>query len=190
MDVPSARPGGPGALDRLGLRLVPAHEVDAAALHAFEVANRAFFARWIPDRGEAYYTPAAVAESLVRMAGWWAEGTDRMHVVLDPAGGVAGRANLVEVDSGRASLGYRVAAAVAGAGVATAAVTDLLAAAPRWGITRVEAVTSHANVASAKVLERCGFTLVGTRHAALRVHGVAMDAHDWRVELTPSGQRA
>ena len=68
-----------------------------------------------------------------------------------------GRFNLILVDEGVADLGYRVAQRVAGRGVATATVRDLCSlAASRHGITTLRAATSHANVASQRVLLRGG----------------------------------
>lgn len=174
----------PLALASLGLRLVPAHDADPAAVLRFESENRKYFRRWIPDRGDAYYDLEAVAASLHDARCWWDEGSDRLHVVIDPADEIVARANLGDVAEGSASLGYRVAESQAGRGIATAAVTDLLTSAPRWDISRVCAVTSTINVGSARVLERCGFTLVQTRGDALELSGTTLDALDWEASLS------
>jgi [ribosomal protein S5]-alanine N-acetyltransferase len=172
------------AVAGLGLRLLPAHDADPAAVLRFEATNRGYFRRWIPDRGDAYYDLHAVAASLHDARCWWDEGSDRMHVVVDPADEVVARANLVDVAEGRASLGYRVAGSQSGRGIATAAVTDLLASAPHWGISRVHAVTSAVNVASTRVLETCGFTLVRTSPDALELDGARLDALEWEASTS------
>ena len=169
----------PNALASLGLRLVPAQEANPAAVLRFESENREYFRRWIPDRGDAYYDLEAVAASLDDAGCWWDDGSDRLHVVSDPAGEVVGRANLVDVAEGRASLGYRVAGPHNGRGIATAAVTDLLTSAPRWGISRLCAETSTVNPGSARVLERCGVAHVRTREDALELGDRTLDALDW-----------
>ena len=76
-------------------------------------------------------------------------------------GSVLGRFNLYYLKDGIAELGYRVAEHVAGRGVATAAVRELCGlAAARHGLRTLRAATSHANVASQKVLAKAGFVPV------------------------------
>lgn len=170
----------PDALAGLGLHLVPAHDAAPAAVLRFEAENREYFRCWIPDRGDGYYDVRAVALSLHDARRWWDGGSDRLHVVLDDADEVVARANLVEVAEGSAAVGYRVAESHRGRGIATAAVNDLLASAPHWEIDRVCAVTSTANVGSARVLEHCGFTPVRRRGGALELGGMRLDALDWK----------
>lgn len=174
-------PSRPHLLASLGLFLVPAYDVDPAAVLRFESKNRDHFRRWIPDRGDAYYSLQTVATSLREARRWWEEGSDRLHVVADQAAEVVARANLVDIAEGRASLGYRVAESHSGRGIATASVGDLLSSAPRWGISRVCAVTSSFNAGSTRVLERCGFTRVRTRRDALELGERKLDALDWEV---------
>lgn len=132
----------------------------APALRAFEWENREWFARSVPDRGEAYF-----AQFASRHAALPAEqdaGVCHFHVVLDEHGETVGRANLVDVADGAAELGYRVAERAAGRGVATAAVRAVcrLAAGP-YRLTELTAVTALDNPASRAVPARTGFTVVG-----------------------------
>lgn len=177
LDV-ATTPASP-ALGELDLRLVPVHDADPVALLRFESTNRRYFRSWISDRGDSYYDLRTVASSLQDALRWWEQGSDRLHVVVDRADEIVGRANLIDVSDSCASLGYRVAESHVGSGIATAAVSDLLRCAPDWGIRRVEAVTSANNAGSARVLERCGFALVRTRIAALELDGSALDALEW-----------
>ncbi|MFF1791643.1 GNAT family N-acetyltransferase [Kitasatospora sp. NPDC058243] len=137
-------------------RLRPDH---ADALLAFERANRAWFARTVPDRGDAYF-----AEFPARHAALLAEqdsGACRFHVVLDAAGAVLGRVNLVDIADGTAELGYRVGEHAVGRGVATTAVAHLCRlAAADYALTSLTAVTTLDNLASRAVLTRNGFTVV------------------------------
>ena len=85
-------------------------------------------------------------------------GTGAYYVLLAEDGSVLGRFNLIVGEAGVADLGYRVAQHVAGRGVATATVRDLCAlAASRHGVSTLRAATSHANVASQRVLLKTGF---------------------------------
>lgn len=171
------------ALASLGCRLVPAHEVDAATLLRFESDERDHFRHWIPDRGDAYFELSAVERSLRDAAAWWAAGTDLLHVVVEHDGGVVARANLTDIAAGRAEVGYRVARAATGRGIASAALTELLGVAVRSGIEQVVATTSRDNEASARVLVRCGFEPAGERRAALAFDGRRLDARDWEIRL-------
>ncbi|MFE4358224.1 N-acetyltransferase [Kitasatospora xanthocidica] len=140
------------------ITLEPLRPDHAEALLAFERANRAYFARSIPDRGDAYF--AGFADRHAALLAEQAEGTCRFHVVLDAAGGLVGRANLVDLADGSAELGYRIAESAAGRGVAKAAVAEACRlAATAYGLTVLTAVTTVDNPASQAVLARNGFAL-------------------------------
>jgi ribosomal-protein-alanine N-acetyltransferase len=132
----------------------------AAAVLDFERANRAYFARTISDRGDAYFELFAERhEALLRDQ---EAGHGAFHVLIDEDGAVLGRFNLVFVDDGVAELGYRVAERVTGRGVATSTVCELCdLAASRHGVRMVRAATSRPNLASARVLLKAGFVPAG-----------------------------
>jgi RimJ/RimL family protein N-acetyltransferase len=132
----------------------------AAAVLAFELANRAYFAASISDRGDAFFD-----EFTARHRALLAEqdaGIGAFYLLVAEDGSVLGRFNLVFVDHGTAELGYRVAQHVAGRGVATETVRELCRlAATRHGLRRLRAATACENVASRKVLAKAGFVAVG-----------------------------
>jgi ribosomal-protein-alanine N-acetyltransferase len=133
----------------------------ADALLAFERANRAYFARSVPDRGDAYFAgfPARHQALLAEQDA----GLCHFHVVLDEAGELIGRVNLVDVADGQAELGYRIGESAAGRGVATASVRELCRlAATTYGLVSLSAVTTLDNPASRTVLRRNGFTAAGS----------------------------
>jgi [ribosomal protein S5]-alanine N-acetyltransferase len=140
--------------------LQPLRADHAAAVLAFELANRAYFATFISDRGDEYYDQFAE-----RHSGLLAEQEAHIgafYVLVAEDGSVLGRFNLIFAQDGTAELGYRVAENVAGRGVATAAVRELCGlAAARHGLRTLRAATSHENVASQKVLTKAGFVPVG-----------------------------
>lgn len=132
----------------------------APAILDFELANRAFFAASISDRGDEFFARFAELHS-ERLADQ-AAGRDACYVLVDDDGSVLGRFNLIEIKDGTAKLGYRVAERVAGRGVATSAVLELCRLAPsRHGIRTLRAATSHENVASQRVLAKAGFVTAG-----------------------------
>jgi ribosomal-protein-alanine N-acetyltransferase len=136
------------------------HAGHAPAVLAFELANRAYFAASISDRGDEFY-----AEFTERHRALLAEqeaGRCAFYLLVAEDGSVLGRFNLYDFENGTANLGYRVAQHVAGRGVATATVQELCRlASARHGLRTLRAATSSENVASQKVLAKAGFVPVG-----------------------------
>jgi [ribosomal protein S5]-alanine N-acetyltransferase len=113
----------------------------ASAVLAFELANRAYFAACISDRGDEYFDRFAELHSAL-LDDQEASG-GAYHVLVAEDGSVLGRFNLIFSGNESAKLGYRVAQHVAGQGVATAAVRELCRlAATRYGLRTLEAAVS------------------------------------------------
>jgi ribosomal-protein-alanine N-acetyltransferase len=126
----------------------------------FELANRAYFAAFINDRGDEFYDQ--FTDRHRAMMAEQGAGLCAFYVLVAKDGSVLGRFNLYNLNDGTAELGYRVAQHVAGRGVTTATVRELCQlAAARHGLRTLRAATSHANVASQKVLAKAGFFPVG-----------------------------
>jgi ribosomal-protein-alanine N-acetyltransferase len=136
------------------------HAGHAPAVLAFELANRAYFAASISDRGDEFFDQFADRHSALLAE--QEAGICAFYVLVADDGSVLGRFNLYDFRDGTATLGYRVAQQVAGRGVATRSVRELCyIAAARHGLHTLRAATSHDNVASQKVLSRAGFVPVG-----------------------------
>jgi ribosomal-protein-alanine N-acetyltransferase len=132
----------------------------AAAVLAFELANRAYFAASISDRGDEFYDQ--FTERHNALLAEQETGTCAFHVLVGEDGSILGRFNLVGIENGTAELGYRVAQRAAGRGVATATVRELCQlAAAQYGLRMLRAAATHGNVASQKVLTKAGFVPVG-----------------------------
>ncbi|HEY1573346.1 MAG TPA: GNAT family N-acetyltransferase [Pseudonocardiaceae bacterium] len=136
------------------------HAGHAPAVLDFELANRTYFAASISDRGDAFFEQfadqydALLAEQDAGLRAW--------YVLVADDGSVLGRFNLYNIKDGTAEVGYRIAQHAAGRGVATAAVQELCRlATTRHGLRALRAATSHANVASQRVLTKAGFVAVG-----------------------------
>ena len=136
------------------------HAGHAAAVLAFELANRAYFAAFISDRGDEFYDQ--FTERYSALLAEQDAGIGAFYVLVAEDGPVLGRFNLTFAADGTAELGYRVAQHVAGRGVATATVRELCQlAAARHGLRTLRAAASRENVASRKVLAKAGFVPVG-----------------------------
>jgi len=139
------------------MRLQAGH---APAVLAFELANRAYFAASISDRGDDFF--ARFTDRFNASLAEQAAGGCAFYVLIAQDGSILGRFNLYGIQERTAELGYRVAQHAAGRGVATAAVREMCAlAAAEHGLRTLRAATSRQNAASQKVLAKAGFVPVG-----------------------------
>ncbi|MER7279148.1 GNAT family N-acetyltransferase [Dactylosporangium sp. NPDC000244] len=136
------------------------HAGHAQAVLAFELANRAYFAASVSDRGDAYFDQftdrydALLAEQEA--------GICAFYVLVGDDGSVLGRFNLYDIEDHTATLGYRVAQRASGRGVATATVRELCGlATAQHGLRTLRAAAAHRNPASQTVLTKAGFVPVG-----------------------------
>ncbi|MEU5273446.1 GNAT family N-acetyltransferase [Streptomyces hygroscopicus] len=136
------------------------HADHAPAVLDFELANRAYFAASVSDRGDDYF--AQFTDRYNALLAEQEAGICAFYVLIAEDGSVLGRFNLVDIEDHTAELGYRVARQAAGRGVATATVRELCPlAAARHGLRTLRAAAAHQNAASRKVLVKAGFVPVG-----------------------------
>ncbi len=136
------------------------HAGHAPAVLAFELANRAYFAASVSDRGDEFYDQFTDRHSALLAE--QEAGICAFYVLVAEDGSVLGRFNLYRFEDGTAELGYRVAQHIAGCGVATATVRELCRlAAGRHGLRILKAATARENAASRRVLTKAGFVPVG-----------------------------
>jgi [ribosomal protein S5]-alanine N-acetyltransferase len=132
----------------------------ASAVLAFELANRDYFASFISDRGDEFFERFTMHHNALLAE--QDAGIGAYYVLVDEQGSVLGRFNLYFTGSDAADLGYRVAQDVAGQGVATATVLEMCRIAmSKHGLRILNAATSHANIASRRVLIKSGFAVIG-----------------------------
>ena len=151
---------------------------DVPALVSLLRANREFLAPWEPQRSDDYFThqhqDVAVGDSLKQ----YDAGTIVPRVIVQDEE-IVGRITISNIARGpfqSANLGYWVAAAVNGRGVATAAVAAMISVAfDECGLHRIEAGTLLHNVGSQRVLERNGFIRFGVAPRYLRIAGMYQD---------------
>jgi ribosomal-protein-alanine N-acetyltransferase len=136
------------------------HAGHAPAVLAFELANGAYFATLVSDRGDAFFDQ--FTERYTTLLAEQEAGLCVFHVLAGDDGTLLGRFNLVDLADGTAELGYRVAQQAAGRGVAAAVARELCwLAAARYGLRMLRAATTNDNVASQKVLAKAGFVPAG-----------------------------
>jgi ribosomal-protein-alanine N-acetyltransferase len=157
------------------------HADHAPAVLAFELANRAYFAASISDRGDDYFD--RFAERHNALLAEQEAGTCACYLLVDDDGSVLGRFNLFRIEGDAAELGYRVAQHVAGRGLATATVRRLCRlAAARHGLRTLRAAAADQNAASRKVLTKAGFLEAGPADPA---HIGGKPGTWYQLDLTP-----
>ncbi|GAB4249160.1 MAG: hypothetical protein Kow00129_09920 [Thermoleophilia bacterium] len=155
---------------------------DLDQLLAFEKDNRSWFEKWVPPRPPEYYESETLTRLLDDLLAEQRAGSARFYLVRLSAGNLVARVNLVKSrqEDGVARLGYRVAAAATGRGIASTAVALAVAGAfSGWGASRIEASTVVGNAASAKVLEKNGFRVIRRERGGLELHGRRLDRLDY-----------
>ncbi|MCC5893437.1 GNAT family N-acetyltransferase [Exiguobacterium sp.] len=141
-------------MDRLSVKVL--RREDEAALYAFECANRAYFERYVPSRGDAYYEPESFRQALQRLLTEQANGAGYYYLIWHDDT-IVGRLNVHHIDDETGEVGYRIGADYGGRGYATAALQQLLTF-EFLKLNRLIAETTSDNVASQHVLLRAGFT--------------------------------
>ncbi|GAA1866224.1 GNAT family N-acetyltransferase [Asanoa iriomotensis] len=169
------------------VQIRPLQVSDAEALAAVHVANREFLAPFEPPRAESFYTPAG---QLTRIQDATAD--PRLHrCVIEADGELVGMVSLSVIERGPAEsahLGYWVAQAVNGRGIASKATALMIDVAfGEFGLHRLQAGTLLDNLGSQKVLARNGFERIGVAPSYLRIDGRWQDHvlfqlinDDWR----------
>ena len=147
---------------------------DAARLADLLRDNRAFLAPWEPIRPEAFFTAEGQRRVIEDALNGYERGVTIPRVILSGER-IVGRITLSNVVRGAflsGNLGYWVAAADNGRGLATAGVGEIREAAfGRLGLHRIEAGTLPHNEASQRVLRRNGFERIGLARNYLRIAG-------------------
>lgn len=137
---------------------------DAPRLLEFELANRTWFETQVDARPPSFYKLPGVVAHIEDYLARHAAGAMHPCLLADDDGTILGRCNLKDIDrmARRAEVGYRIAASACGQGLAGAALAHLMELAyGQWQLAGLDAHVTTANNASARVLERAGFTLAG-----------------------------
>ncbi len=146
------------------IEICPPTIADTSALLDFEIANRAYFEARINARPVNFYRHEAVRYSIEEASQYRLLGAGYQYLIKS-CGEILGRINLVGVEKSyynKATLGYRIAEAHSGKGVATRAVNLLLAEAfDKLNLWRIEALVRDDNLGSVRVLEKNDFALFG-----------------------------
>ena len=156
------------------LRLQPPRAQDLDELLRFELDNRAYFESLINARPADYYSPEGVARAIEVAQREAAEDKGYQFLIRDARGVLVGRINLVHVRRAHfhsAEVGYRVAKAHAGRGIASAALAWVAGQARERGLVRLEARARPENIGSCTVLRRNGFTEFGRSTRSMELQG-------------------
>ncbi|MEV8454543.1 GNAT family protein [Streptomyces sp. NPDC052095] len=160
------------------IRLRPVKLRDAASLADSLARSRAYMQPWEPIRPDHFYTEQGQRERLTGLLADCGAGRAKGWVLADAEDRAVGGFNLNGIVLGplrSGALGYWVDVECAGRGLATAAVRRICEMArDGLGLHRIEAGTMVDNVASQRVLAKCGFEQYGLAPRFLHING------DWR----------
>jgi ribosomal-protein-alanine N-acetyltransferase len=150
-------------------------------LLVFERDNRGYFAEWVPDRGDDYFSQFTTRNDA--LLDEQAAGRSFFFVVRDEEDRLVGRVNLVDLAQDSVSLGYRIAQEATGIGHAGRAVCLASAFARDRGLQTITAMTTLANRGSQGVLERAGFIEVAGSPASVWHNGVGQETLHFALDL-------
>jgi len=153
------------------------NEADAPSLAAAYRRNRDHLAPWEPIRDADFYSDDGQAAAVLATLKAAAEGTQDPWLITYGAD-VVGRVTLSNIARGMflsASIGYWTDLTHTGRGLATEAVGFAVLRADELGLHRVEAGTLALNLASQRVLLKCGFERVGLAREYLFIAGQWQD---------------
>ncbi|MEU9847408.1 GNAT family protein [Streptomyces sp. NPDC047985] len=160
------------------VRLRPVTMADAASLAEALTRSRAYLRPWEPLRPEVFYTERGQRERLSQTLAEQDAGRSMSWVLADEQDRAVGAFNLNGIVLGpfrSGTLGYWVDVEYAGRGLATAAVRRICEMArDDLRLHRVSAGTLLYNVASQRVLAKCGFEEYGVAPRFLHIDG------EWR----------
>ena len=127
---------------------------DSVCRNSLDRDNREF----LPD--EVFETPAEALETIRFLQGCYDREGPQVYPVLRPDGTQIGHVQAVPLKTGDWEIGYHIGADYTGKGYAAEAVRGFLPVIlPRLGIRKIWGICRADNLASQKVLERCGFRL-------------------------------
>lgn len=114
--------------------------------------------RFVPD--EVFETVDEAAETIAYLTGVYThDGGPLVYPVLRKDGTCIGHVQAIPMDDGRWEIGYHIGGAYTKHGYAAEAVRAFLPVIlPRLGISEIAGICLAENIASVKVMERCGFT--------------------------------
>lgn len=162
-------------MDHLSLKLRPVAMKDSTKLLRFELTNQSYFEQFVPPRPEGFLSKSGMEKSVDQLIEEMTCQTGA-YFLLWREQEIVGRFNFEMGKSGAANLGYRLGQNQTGQGLATQGLKKAIArACVDIGIEKVHAETTPDNLASIRVLEKCGFSRTGITIAGGILHGQKVD---------------
>lgn len=163
------------------IKIQPVSKENASLIYDFEVANRSFFEKSLPSRGDQYYELDHFMATIDLICEDQANELLYMNIILDKNGALVGRVNLFPVEilpyKRSFELGYRIGEAFEGKGYATLAAALLIEKAIKeYDIDILQAATSPDNIKSQKVLTKNGFEYVTRIENDIEMNGYFEDS--------------
>lgn len=143
------------------MKFEPLTTEHVAALLDFELTNKAWFESVIAPRNDDFYSLQGVNKHIAETLEQVSKNTFFSGVMTDN-GVIIARANLKDISTDLAYVGYRVGKDALSKGIATKCLVELINKAKKMGVRTLKAQVLTNNPASARVLEKQGFIEVET----------------------------
>ncbi|MFJ9338486.1 GNAT family N-acetyltransferase [Streptomyces sp. NPDC101733] len=162
---------------------------DGPVLAGLHARDKETYARWLPERPAAFYTPDGQASAIAALLASHAQGANWPGVVVGD-GAVIGQVAISSILRGpfqKGFLGYWISSRHQGLGHTSRAVgLALRIAEEELNLHRLEAHTQLENLASQAVLRKHGFRSWGIAHEHFYADGAWRDEVFWERKLTAS----
>lgn len=169
--------------ERFHLRLLNSN--DDEALLVFEYENRQWFERFITPREASMFSTFGIRKHIDYCLSEYQQKRMLPMIVDSDDGAIIGRVNFhdIKFKQGVATLGYRFAQQAAGKGIATQMVSKAMTVLQRLGFRRVLAVVVSDNIASQRVLEKCGFRQMNLVANYVTLQGQSVDCFRYQYQF-------
>ncbi|MEO5931450.1 MAG: GNAT family protein [Candidatus Kapaibacterium sp.] len=171
----------PSVQPQLSYFIRPLEQEDAPLLAAYYRRNRESHREWSPLAPADFFTTKVQRERLERGARLREEGREIRFGMFTSAAELIGTISLTSIERGvfqNGRFGYSIDAEYMGRGLMTAGLRKLIRYAfEDLGLHRLEANVMPRNAASARVLKKCGFRVIGHSPAMVQINGV-WEGHD------------
>ena len=163
-------------MDHIRLELRPVALEDCAKLLQFELSNQPYFEQFVPPRPDGFLSQRGMEKSVGQLIEEITCKTGAYYL-LKRDQEIVGRFNFEVGKNGAANLGYRLGQNQTGQGLATLGLKMAITRARvDLNIEKIHAETTLDNLASIRVLEKCGFSRIG-----INISGGVL--HDQKVDL-------
>lgn len=162
-------------MNHISLELCPVVMEDCAELLQFELFNQSYFEQFVPPRPDGFLSQTGMEKFIRQLIDEMTCETGAYYL-LRRGQEIIGRFNFELGKNGAANLGYRLGKNQIGQGLATQGLKLAIPLARvDLDIEKIHGETTLGNLASIRVMEKCGFSRTGINIAGGILHDQKVD---------------